>query len=175
MTSVALTQDPAASQEGSRRAAVYRLYDAEGTLLYIGASYNPDRRCEEHMRKPWGSQIARRAEEWHPSREDAFAAERRAIWEEGPRHNRASTPEYAELKRKQAAETLGKWRVAYEANELRHRIVRQLERFGYSWNRAIGEGMIVERAYKELSGAFPNGVVYPSLEQINERLESQDG
>jgi predicted GIY-YIG superfamily endonuclease len=159
--------------KASRRAAVYRLYDVEGNLLYVGASYNPDRRCEDHRRKPWGSCIARRTEEWHESRQDALAAERRAIREEGPRHNTASTPEYAALKRRQAAATPDKWRVAYDANKLRDRVARQLRRFGYSRDRAVAEGMIVERAYKELSGAFPNGVAYPSLEQISKKLAAE--
>lgn len=156
--------------ETKRPAAVYRLYDDEGTLLYVGASYNPDRRCEEHRRKPWGARIARRTEAWYPSREEAFEVERDAIWKEGPLHNQASTPEYAKLRRAQAAATPEKWRVAYDANELRHRVVRQLQRFGYSWDRASAEGMLLERAYKEQSGAFPNGVTYPSMEQITEKL-----
>lgn len=159
--------------ETQRPAAVYRLYDTEGTLLYVGASYNPDRRCEEHRRKPWGAKIARRTEAWYPNREEAFAVERDAIWKEGPLHNQASTPEYAKLRRAQAAETPEKWRVAYDANQMRLQVARQLRRFGYSRDRAEGEGMIVERAYKELSGAFPNGVSYPAPDMI-ERWFARD-
>jgi predicted GIY-YIG superfamily endonuclease len=161
---------PNEAGETKRPAAVYRLFDAEGTLLYIGASYNPDRRCEEHRRKAWGPQIARRTEDWLPSREEAFAVERRAIRAERPRYNKASTWEYINARRAEAAATPEKWRVAYQANELRHRVVRQLKRFGYGDDRAIAEGMLVERAYKEASGAFPNGVTYPSLEQIEMRF-----
>jgi hypothetical protein len=153
---------------------VYRLYDAEGTLLYIGASYDPDRRRDDHRRKPWGAAISRQAVKWYPTREDALDEEAHAISAERPPHNQAGTPEYRARRRAEAAATPGKWRVAYDANKLRHRIVRQLQRFGYSWDRAIGEGMIVERAYKEWSGAFPNGVAYPSWEQINERLNGAE-
>jgi hypothetical protein len=102
MTSVALTQDPAASQEGSRRAAVYRLHDATGTLLYIGSAYDPERRCERHEGLPWWPQVAQRTEEWHPSRGHAYSAEMQAIADEHPRHNVMGTPEYREECRRAA-------------------------------------------------------------------------
>ncbi|MET8905759.1 hypothetical protein [Streptomyces sp. Tu 4128] len=36
-----------------RRAAVYRLYDTDGVLLYIGSVYDPEERCEARRTKPW--------------------------------------------------------------------------------------------------------------------------
>lgn len=154
----------------TRPAAVYRLYDTEGALLYVGSSFDPDRRLVDHRRKAWGRLIARRTVEWHPDRDAADAAESRAIETEHPQYNHVGTPEYAARRRAEYAATPGKWRVAYDANELRHRVANQLQRFGYSWDRASAEGMILERAYKEQSGAFPNGVAYPSIEQITEKL-----
>lgn len=55
---------PNDTDAASRKAAVYRLYAADGTLLYIGSSYDPDRRCEAHHRTPWWRQVARRTDEW---------------------------------------------------------------------------------------------------------------
>lgn len=156
--------------EESRRAAVYRLYGADETLLYVGSSFDPDRRLGDHRRKAWGHLIAHRTVEWHPNRDVADATESRAIEAERPQYNHVGTPEYAARRRAEYAATPGKWRVAYDANELRHRVANQLQRFGYSWDRASAEGMILERAYKEQSGAFPNGVAYPSIEQITEKL-----
>lgn len=46
-----------------RRAAVYRLYDAAGTLLYIGSAYDPEQRVERHRKKPWWPQAVRRTDE----------------------------------------------------------------------------------------------------------------
>lgn len=67
---------------------VYRLYDIEGRLLYIGMSTNPLGRIPQHRsRKPWGKQIAYYDVAWHPDREAAKDAERRAIHAEDPLHN----------------------------------------------------------------------------------------
>lgn len=46
--------------QNEQPAAVYRLYDAANRLLYIGSSHNPGVRQQEHRKKPWGSEIARR-------------------------------------------------------------------------------------------------------------------
>jgi hypothetical protein len=76
----------------SRRAAVYRLYDAEGTLLYIGSAYNPKERAKKHRDKPWWPQVSRQEDEWHPSREAAYVAETAAIEAAQPLGNKISGP-----------------------------------------------------------------------------------
>lgn len=81
------------TDRATRRAAVYRLYAPDGTLLYIGSSYNPDKRCEVHRRAPWWREVGRRTEEWFPNRSQAYTAETKAIWREKPRHNVACTAE----------------------------------------------------------------------------------
>lgn len=42
-----------------RTACVYRAYDAEGTLLYVGQSMNPKRRMGDHRSKPWAPLVAK--------------------------------------------------------------------------------------------------------------------
>lgn len=86
-----------------RQAAVYRLYDANGALLYIGSSYNPERRYRDHYPKPWWPLVARRVEEWHPSKEAAYVAEMAAIAAEAPVHNEMGTPRYVPPSEKAAA------------------------------------------------------------------------
>jgi predicted GIY-YIG superfamily endonuclease len=77
----------------SERTAVYRLYDADDTLLYIGMTGNPDGRFAAHeSTKPWWSQVARRSFEWHDSRELAEAAEDEAIRTEYSLYNVAGSP-----------------------------------------------------------------------------------
>lgn len=78
----------------SRPAAVYRLYDADGVLLYIGSAYDPNHRCKAHRNKPWWPLVARREEEPHGGRRSAYIAEMRAIASEAPRFNDFGTPEY---------------------------------------------------------------------------------
>lgn len=72
------------------RTALYRLYDAEGRLLYIGITDNPRRRWVQHAAKQadaWWPDVARKSIEWFPSRGAAEAAEVRAIEREGPPYN----------------------------------------------------------------------------------------
>jgi hypothetical protein len=73
---------------------VYRLYAADGTLLYIGSAYDPDGRCAEHRRKPWWPEVTRRTEEWFGHRNKAYREELKAIGVENPRYNRMGTPSY---------------------------------------------------------------------------------
>jgi hypothetical protein len=83
-------------QPERRRAAVYRLYGASGELLYIGSAYDPGERSKEHRRQPWWSEVARRVDEWHPSRGHAYDAEMRAIAADKPRCNVMGTEAYRE-------------------------------------------------------------------------------
>jgi hypothetical protein len=68
--------------------ALYRLFGADGELLYIGISDAFGRRWRDHaMSKPWWPDVRRQAIDWHPSREDAEAAEKAAIKAERPKYN----------------------------------------------------------------------------------------
>ena len=76
------------------RSAVYRLYDGQGALLYVGSSNRPQGRLTYHKSsKPWGESISRSAVEWYESRSAALAAEATAIHAEHPLHNGAIPPE----------------------------------------------------------------------------------
>lgn len=72
----------------SRPTALYRLYDADETLVYLGIAYDPDVRWYQHSRdKKWWTNVARKTVEWHPDRDTAEAAELAAIRTETPLHN----------------------------------------------------------------------------------------
>ncbi|XVV35013.1 hypothetical protein ACQPXT_13595 [Streptomyces sp. CA-100214] len=77
-----------------RPAAVYRLWDDEGHLLYIGSAYDPEERCKRHRGKPWWPLVARRTEEWHDSRAGAYGEELKQIRREEPPHNVMGTSRY---------------------------------------------------------------------------------
>ena len=73
----------------SRPVALYRWYDAADQLLYVGISWILMERTVAHANtQPWWPEIALCRVEWFPTRREAAAAERRAIAEEKPRHNR---------------------------------------------------------------------------------------
>ncbi len=86
---------PNETTEAPRPAAVYRLYDAEGALLYIGSSSNPKRRYRDHSRTSWWPCVARREEEWYPSRAAAYKAEDALIKSVSPKFNSVGTPSHA--------------------------------------------------------------------------------
>jgi prevent-host-death family protein len=75
--------------------AVYRLFGAEGTLLYVGVSNEPPVRYTAHSYdKPWWGDVASKTEEWYPNRAAALKVESEAILKESPRFNRAGSPNY---------------------------------------------------------------------------------
>lgn len=71
--------------------AVYRMFDAKGTLLYIGMTGHA-RRFDEHGVKRWFPAVATITLEWHDTEASARVAEKRAIQAERPRYNIAETP-----------------------------------------------------------------------------------
>ncbi|MET9222403.1 GIY-YIG nuclease family protein [Streptomyces sp. NPDC003300] len=68
--------------------ALYRLFDTEGRLLYVGITNMPNVRFDAHRMKAWWKQVARRELVWFDNRQEAGWAEVRAIRAERPMHNR---------------------------------------------------------------------------------------
>lgn len=73
--------------------ALYRLYNSEGILLYVGIADNLKSRFDRHKtEKLWWGQVARKTVTWYGSRNEAFRAEDIAIKNEHPLHNIAGKP-----------------------------------------------------------------------------------
>lgn len=71
-----------------RETAVYRLFDADDRLLYVGMTCNPDARLKWHKQNsPWWPEVRRKALIWCEDREVAEEEERSAIRLEKPLHN----------------------------------------------------------------------------------------
>ena len=66
---------------------LYRIYDADDALLYIGITRNPAGHLSKHACRPWGNRIDSVSYDKYPSRRAALDAERHAIETEGPLHN----------------------------------------------------------------------------------------
>ncbi|WP_405671422.1 GIY-YIG nuclease family protein [Streptomyces sp. NBC_01530] len=71
----------------AERTALYRCYDADEELLYVGVSKDPEARWEQHRDKPWWRDVSMRVVEWFDDRASAERAERKAIQTKGPRYN----------------------------------------------------------------------------------------
>lgn len=75
------------------KTALYRLFDTDGTLLYIGISHDPARRWRQHAKvKGWWPLVARQSVTWLDERIKATAAEAEAIRTERPRFNVTHRP-----------------------------------------------------------------------------------
>lgn len=65
--------------------ALYRLYDADDVLLYLGISFSPEWRWGQHKNdKHWAHLVVRRTVEWYETRTAALAEEDRATAIEKP-------------------------------------------------------------------------------------------
>ena len=68
--------------------ALYRFFDADGHLLYVGISLNPGERWKQHRAdKPWWLEVASITIDHLPDRDAALQAETAAIKSERPRYN----------------------------------------------------------------------------------------
>lgn len=68
--------------------ALYRHFDANGQLLYVGISLSAVGRLAQHRDKEWFTAIATMTTEWFRSRDEAIFAEQAAIRDELPAYNR---------------------------------------------------------------------------------------
>ena len=76
------------------RNALYRHFDAQGRLLYVGVSVNPSRRDVWHKNcSAWMRDVASSTVEWFDGREAALQAEINAIVRETPLHNKVGQPD----------------------------------------------------------------------------------
>lgn len=112
----------------SNPTTLYRLFDSEGELLYVGIAGNPGRRFEQHKEdKPWWGDVANVRLEHFETRHEAADAERVAIQSEMPRHNKTHRRELTTAER-MVAEALdasaeqwggtGRWRQAVDIARL---------------------------------------------------------
>jgi predicted GIY-YIG superfamily endonuclease len=66
---------------------VYRFWDHDDTLLYVGVTANLETRFKDHSGKHWWPQASHSTVEAHPNRALALVAEATAIMDENPLHN----------------------------------------------------------------------------------------
>lgn len=98
---------PSAPQEPQgERTALYRMFGADGELLYLGISRNFGTRWQTHAsRSVWWPDVRSQAIDWHESREAAAAAEIDAIRTERPKYNVAHNPDATPAPQRKRAPT----------------------------------------------------------------------
>lgn len=108
----------------SDKTALYRHFDENGDLLYVGISISAVQRLSQHRSSsPWFEQIAKVDIEWHPTREAALRAEREAIISERPRYNKMHNA----ANDNQVKTVINGWRVYL----IRHREEKAID--GFVW------------------------------------------
>lgn len=75
---------------------VYTFYDTERTPLYVGCTYKPGTRIDQHHNKPWWGQVAFIEVERFQPYDAARIAERARIESLQPEHNVAYTARSAQ-------------------------------------------------------------------------------
>ena len=71
--------------------AVYRIYDHDGDLMYLGLSDKPKQRISHHrFHKSWGYAMEAYKVREYPTRQQAAAVERKAIAILRPRYDRSN-------------------------------------------------------------------------------------
>ena len=89
------------------RTALYRHFDSDGRLLYVGISLNPASRQSNHSQNAeWYSDISEIKLEWFETRYAAATAEIAAIENENPKHNKLANPEWSGIRSLQKAQGL---------------------------------------------------------------------
>jgi predicted GIY-YIG superfamily endonuclease len=94
---VATAQLSRAKHLAHLQTALYRFYNAQGRLLYVGIAWNPRKRFEQHSKKQtWWREVAMSETEieWYPMRKLAKKAETVAIKTENPLYNKAENKNY---------------------------------------------------------------------------------
>lgn len=100
--------------QGARYFCVYRMFSADGELLYIGKSVGLGGRLGQHLSASWWiSDVASMTLEWFAHDDEAAEAERSAIRAEKPIHNKQHNLDASRaLRRKHLAAvgaSLGAW------------------------------------------------------------------
>lgn len=85
-----MTRTPV-QEERIKARAVYRIFDASGSLLYVGMSGQPLTRIQAHAKKKWFACADRVEIRWHKTKQSALNAEAVSIIMDKPTFNLASS------------------------------------------------------------------------------------
>lgn len=141
--------------DSERPAAVYRLLDEAGNRLYIGSSYDPDKRCAGHREKPWWPEVASRTDEWHATRALAFSAELTAIGDEEPRHNIYGTERVTDALLDRAAKSRARGAIQREAYRVSWEVYMDAVDNGLPSSEAYRISQAALTDFIAASGMFP--------------------
>lgn len=97
---------------------VYRLYDRDDALLYVGCTRDVEERMSQHKwTAPWIAEVDRCESDSYPTKAEALAVERAAIISLRPRHNQTHNLERNEVAGPilTAKDIAARWNMAVES------------------------------------------------------------
>jgi excinuclease UvrABC nuclease subunit len=141
------------------RTALYRLYDADDVLLYVGVTSDPKRRFRDHRAKrPWWNEVARNSIEWFSTEFRALQAEVQAIGAETPKYNIRSTEAWKAQQSATAKAVSPEARcrrgVGRAARAVQERVFWKLRAQDVPHDEAARQALLARQRYKEASGLF---------------------
>lgn len=153
---------PNQTSAAPRPAAVYRLYDSDGTLLYIGSAYDPEERCKRHRDKPWWPEVSRRTDEWHSHRGAAYGAEMTAIASEASKYNAMGatgyrTPQTEAVRRRNALASL-RQKLVGQAGQVSLDVRAASREAGFSHEQSERMATLAQIEFLEWTGLFARSV-----------------
>ena len=125
----------------SDRTAVYRLFAADDTLLYVGISRRFGNRWHQHAQvQPWWPEVHHQTITWYDTRQEADDAETAAIAAERPVHNVAKAQRTVTPRPDGSSRWATTTEVAAMIGMTRHTVEREIgrgnlraEKFGGRW------------------------------------------
>ena len=150
------------------RTDLYRMYDEDGALLYVGISFSAASRAAQHRKaQPWWPQMSRIDVEQFDSRDEALVAETTAIREEIPLYNVAGKP-----KQRESAQELGRRSAPFWLSERAQKSLLEkrgelVRRYTERRDRAIVEAHRAGKSYRHI--AERTGLHFTSVANIVNR------
>lgn len=120
---------------------LYRHFDADGRLLYVGISLSAPHRLSQHMRgSKWAADIVSIKVDRYPSRRDALEAERLAILGEKPLWNvvHNERPSFDPVPKPNAEPAFDAWNVPRNILDTAYRLERLWNRVSSAWGEYPG-------------------------------------
>jgi hypothetical protein len=148
------------------RTDLYRHFDVDGNLLYVGISLSAVHRLSQHKEHShWAGQIKRVEVESFDTREEALIAETLAIQSENPKHNLAKRKKHVAEKKSlpaQSASDIVERYVAFSAVYFPMEAAQRLRISAHALRKLIEDGKIGHIVLPPKPGLSAHGKPYNS-------------
>jgi len=148
---------------------LYKHFDSDHRLLYVGVSLSSIARLRQHRQSDWYNDIAWVARKVYPTRAAALEAEREAIQQERPLHNKTHNPRHMLSPERTGDDGLGIIRQAVRVDVLDQK-VQELEK-SLNWLADDTDKQIAEKlGYLQGEVGETGKSIYDRIREVEEQL-----